>query len=130
MKTLITKDDSGNAMIKDSGKRTPVAKMTHQAVALAFCKECRGWTEAEYTCDNHVYSYTKAGAYLSFDATKLSVVMPAVREWLSATDAYESEQLFDDVLSFSFGSYFLGVLEESEICHDLLATCVEAKRNL
>jgi hypothetical protein len=56
--------------------------------------------------------------------------MRAVQAWLSSMDAYDVEANLEELFNFSFGSYFVGAVDEAEICHELLAACIEAKSSL
>jgi hypothetical protein len=110
-------------------------------IALTFCMECRGWKNARGVNDwGYPYIRESVSKELAnkksppyerqFHYTHLDKVMEAVREWMSSKDAYESAKIFDDVLTFSFEAYFVGAIDQIDVCHDLMATCVKASRSL
>jgi hypothetical protein len=114
---------------KGTGEHKPVEKMLSSELALAFGKECLGWKDAKIVETDSaikIYHVDKIKAWTSFDLGSLESVMQAVREWHSANDAYEVEKQFEELFNFSFGSFFVGAVDEAEICRELVAACVEA----
>ena len=119
-------------------RQTPEAQAL-AAIALAFCRECRGWKNA-HSINDFGYPYISESVSKKladpgippyqrhFHYTHADKVMAAVREWLSAMDAYDAVEKFEDIFNFSFGSYFVGAQDEAEICRDLMAACLEANR--
>ena len=68
---------------KVPAKRKPVERMTVHEIALAFCKECRGWKGRTILIGTGISTFILSrGDYISFDPTKLDGVMDVVREWL------------------------------------------------
>jgi hypothetical protein len=125
----MTKMTKGNTPAeKPRVEQKPVRKMTSTELVIAFGKECLRWEDADVDSDSDIYTYSKNGAYIAFDPRSLASVMQAVREWLSEMDAYETEETFEDIFNFSFGSYFVGELDQAEVCGYLISACVEACR--
>jgi hypothetical protein len=109
-------------------EQKPVQKMTSSELVIAFGKECLGWNDVYVDSDSDIYTYSKNGDYIAFDPRSLASVMQAVREWLSEMDAYETEDKFEDIFNFSFGDYFVGALDQAEVCGYLISACVKARR--
>jgi hypothetical protein len=117
--------------VEATGEKTPVEQMSLPELALEFGKQCLGWKDAkieETHPDKKLSHFDKTKGWIALDYHRLQSVMPAVRDWLSAKDAYKVEEKFEELFNFSFGSYFVGAVDEAEICHELLAACVEARR--
>jgi hypothetical protein len=82
----------------------------------------RGWSQQYY------FTYDPSSNHRIFEPSCLVAIRNAVREWLSAKDAYEAEHKYEEILSFRFGGYFVGAQDQTEICRDLMAACVESCR--
>jgi hypothetical protein len=110
-------------------------------IALAFCKECRGWKNA--CCFNDwgypyiVESVSKKLAdtpipphQRQFHYTHLDRVMAAVRVWLKPTGTIPAHHsgMFVDVIPTLFDKYFFGELDDGGLCRELMAACVAAHR--
>jgi hypothetical protein len=127
----------GEELLHNLAKQSPEA-IALAEIALAFCKECRGWKNAHRFNDwgypfivesvSKKLADTKIPPYeRQFHYTHLDKVMAAVREWLSDMDAYEADAKYEEILSFRFGEYFVGAQDQTGVCHYLMAACVEAK---
>jgi hypothetical protein len=110
-------------------------------IALAFCKECRGWTNAiivndwgyPYISDSvsKKLATTKIRPYeRHFHYTHLDKVMAAVREWLKPDGVIPPHHagIFVDVILNLFDKYFYGDLDETALGRELMAACVKANR--
>jgi hypothetical protein len=113
---------------KASAQQQPVNQMTITELPIAFASECLGWKDAGVDSDRNIYVYSKKGEYLSFNPRSFDDVMQAVRDWLSAMDANEIQEKYKKILLFRFGEYFVGAKFQAEVCNDLMAACIEARR--
>ena len=120
----------------------PDRKPTRSAeVALAFCKECRGWRNAQCVND-WGYPYIREAVSRDLADTKfppyerqfhymhLGQVIPAVREWLetaSGLPAHNAAALAKIIPDLLVDHYF-GSLDEQGLCYGLMVACVEANR--
>jgi hypothetical protein len=111
-------------------------------IALSFCQECRGWKTA-YRINDWGYPYISQSVTKKLADTKIPPferhfhythfdrVMEAVRDWLvTAPIARENDRMIAarsmrDALS----RYFDGLMEQAELCRELMAACVEANRS-
>jgi hypothetical protein len=112
-------------------------------IALAFCKECRGWKNS-HRFNDWGYPYivesvskkladTKIPPYeRQFHYTHLDKVMAAVRAWLKPEGIIPTHhaRIFVDVIPKLFDKYFCGTLDETALCRELMAACVQANRKL
>jgi hypothetical protein len=116
------------AIARSSTVRKPFLHTDIVDVALSFCRECLGWKQAEVTKAGVICNWNNSGDHFFFDPKNLDAVMKAVREWLSAKELYEVDPKYEDIIAFSFGGYFVGIQDQAELCHDLMAACVETRR--
>jgi hypothetical protein len=110
-------------------------------LALACCKECRGWTNAHYVNDcGYRYVYENVSKELAdtsvppyerqFHYMHLDRVAKAVREWLMLPDItpVHHTRIFATIIPDFFSRYFVGSLDEAGLCYELMAACVVASR--
>ena len=109
-------------------------------VALAFARECLGWSSAAIVTTVASRNLIADGIGASFDYTDLNAVMEAVRGWCEAnrldctlryvciSELFEA-RLVGDGLNGTMSREHAQSLR-TEPCHALLAACVEAARKL
>jgi hypothetical protein len=109
--------------------------------ALAFCKECRGWKDATSVNDfGYPYiseSVTKKLASTTippyerhFHYTHLDKVMAAVQDWLVTAPVTRGDDRMIAARSMrdACSTYFDGLMDQPDLCRNLMAACVEANR--
>jgi hypothetical protein len=109
-------------------------------IALAFCKECRGWENARCINDwgypyiaepvSRSLASTKIPPYeRQFHYTHLDKVMAAVRKWLRPADITPAHhaRVFA-IMPDLFSRFFVGSLDEAGLCYELMEACVAAER--
>jgi hypothetical protein len=131
---------TSHELAEQLSRQSPEAK-AHAEIALAFCKECRGWTKAIIVNDwGYHYiseSVSKKRATTNirpyqrhFHYTHIDKVMAAVRDWLKPDGVIPPHHagIFVDVIPKLFDKYFFGALDETGLSRELMAACVEADR--
>ena len=131
---------TSHELAEQLSRQSPEAQ-AQAAIALAFCKECRGWTNAIIVNDwGYHYiseSVSKKRATTNirpyerhFHYTHLDKVMAAVRDWLKPDGVIPPHHagIFVDVIPKLFGKYFFGDLDETALGHELMDACVQAER--
>jgi hypothetical protein len=109
--------------------------------APAFCKECRGWKDATSVNDfGYPYiseSVTKKLASTTippyerhFHYTHLDKVMAAVQDWLVTVPVTRGDDRMIAARSMrdAFSTYFDGLMDQADLCRNLMAACVKANR--
>jgi hypothetical protein len=98
-------------------------------IGLQFCKLCLGWKDTKVE-RKRIFHFDEILSWVSLDPKSLQDVMRAVQVWLSSMDAYYVESNFEELFNFNFGSYFVGAVDEADICRELLEACIEAAGTL
>jgi hypothetical protein len=130
---------NGRLTVRDAAK--PIEQMTLGEVALAFCKECRGWENAVSVNDwgfpciyenvsKELSDRTTPPWRLQFNYIHMDYVAKAVREWIKPLDITPPQhaKIFADVIPDVFARFFVGSLDEAGLCYELMAACVKANR--
>jgi hypothetical protein len=132
---------TSHELARQLSQQSPEAQ-TLADMAMAFCQECRGWKNAR-SINDCGYPYisesvtkkladTKIPPYeRHFHYTHLDKVMAAVRDWLKPDGVIPQHHagLFVDVIPNHFDKYFYGTLDETGLCRELMAACVQANRS-
>jgi hypothetical protein len=131
---------ASHELIEQISRQPPEAQALAE-IALAFCRECRGWTDA-HAINDFGYPYisesvskklatTKIPPYeRQFHYTHLDKVMTAVRDWLKPDCVIPPHHagIFVDVIPKLFDKYFYGTLDDADLCRELMDACVQVNR--
>jgi hypothetical protein len=111
-------------------KQKPVEKMDGIEVALAFCKECLGWKDAEEYYNKVCANKIPSGWNRSLDPYRLTHVMDAIWRWIKPKGIIPPHHAAILVrVPGLFSKYFYHDLNEEELCRELMAACMEANRS-
>jgi hypothetical protein len=132
---------TSDELLQNLGKQSPEA-IALSEIALAFCKECRGWENAHRFNDfGYPYIVESVSKKLAdtqippyerqFHYTHLDKVMAAVQDWLLTAPVTRGDDRMIAARSMrdAFSTYFDGLMDQADLCRKLMAACVEANRN-
>jgi hypothetical protein len=106
----------------------PIEKMDEMEIALAFCKECLGWQDAEEHRNQICAHKIPSGWERSLDPFSLARVLARVRRWTWNKPKGVNAAILAKVPDF-LSTYLDSDMAELELCCCLMYACVEANRS-
>jgi hypothetical protein len=113
---------------KAPAKQKPIEKMDEMETALAFCKECLGWQDAEEHRNQICAHKIPSGWNRSLDPFSRAHVLDTVRRWTWNKPKGVNAAILAKVPDI-LDTYLDSNMTEHEHCCCLMAACVEANRS-